>query len=174
MVKKYSDRKNRQSRDVSKLPSENELASQAVSKVVKYFISDISPLKTNQLREFKPLPSDLKQVVAYAKRKNYKGAIKLMQRHKEGRDMNYYYNLAILFEAEASTKEDLSVLRFARLNYEKAMDKGGSSDKLVGDAKAKFDNYYDLLNLTKKQGKANQALLNDRNAMGGSADEEYE
>jgi len=174
LVKKYSDRKNRQSRDASKLPTENELASQSVSKVVKYFISDISPLKTNQLREFKSLPSELQPVVSYAKRKNYKGAIKLMQRHKDGRDMNYYYNLAILFEAEASIKEDLSILRFAKLNYQKAMDQGGFSDKLVSGAKARFDNFYELLNQTKKQSKANQALINDRNSMGGSADDEYE
>ena len=174
LVKKYSDRKNRQSRDTSKLPTENELASQSVSKVVKYFISDISPLKTNQLREFKSLPSELKPVISYAKRKNYKGAIKLMQRHKDSRDMNYYYNLAILFEAEASIKEDLSILRFAKLNYEKAMDKGGFSDKLVSGAKARFDNFYDLLKQTKKQTQANQALINDRNSMGGSADDEYE
>ena len=174
LVKTYSDRKNRQSKDISKLPTENELASQSVSKVVRYFISDISPLKTNQLREFKSLPKELEPVIAYAKRKNYKGAIKLMQRYKKDRDMNYYYNLAILFEAEASIKEDLSILRYAKLNYEKAMDNGGFSDKLVSDSKAKFDNFYELLNQTKKQGEANQALINDRNSMGGSADDEYE
>lgn len=174
LVKKYSDRKNRQSNDPSKLPTENELASQAVDKVVKYFISDISPLKTNQLREFKPLPSELEHVVSYAKRKNYKGAIKMMNRFKGEKDMNYYYNLAVLYEAEASVTENLRLLDRAQLNYEKAMEKGGFEDKLIGDAKAKFDNFYELLNKTKKQDSANQALVNDRNSMAGSSDDEYE
>lgn len=174
LVKKYSDRKNRQSKDTSKLPSENELASQAVSKVVKYFISDISPLKTNQLREFKSLPSELNYVVSYAQRKNYKGAIKLMENFKGKKNLNYHYDLAILYEAEASINEDLKLLDLAQTNYEQAMSLGGSNDELVVSAKARFDNFYDLLNKTKKQDKANQALVNDRNAMTGSSASEYE
>jgi len=174
LVKKYSDRKNRQSRDVSKLPTENELASQAVSKVVKYFISDISPLKTSQLREFKSLPKDLEAVLTYAKRRNYKGAIKLMNHYKGKKDMNFYYNLAILYEAEASEKENLRLLKLADDNYEQAIALGGLNDKVVADAKARFDNFYELLNKTKKQDKANQALRDDRNSMAGSSDSEYE
>jgi len=174
LVKKYRVRKNRQARDVTKLPSEDELASQAVSKVVKYFISDISPLKTFQLREFKSLPKDLGAVVSYAKRKNYKSGIKLMNYYKGKRDMNFYYDLAILYEAEASEKENLKLLRLADDNYEKAMALGGMNDKLIIDAKARFDNFYELLNKTKKQDKANQALRDDRNDMAGSSDSEYE
>ena len=173
LVKKYRDRKNRQSKDPSRLPNENELASQAVSKVVKYFISDISPLKTNQLREFKSLPGELSAVVSYAKRKNYKGAIKLMNNYKGQKDMNYHYDLAILYEAEASVNEDLKLLEFAELNYEKAMALGGVDDKLVVSAKARFDNFYSLLSKTKKQDKANQALRDDRDSMAGSSDDEY-
>ncbi len=174
LVKKYRVRKNRQSRDTTKLPTQNELASKAVSKVVKYFISDISPLKTSQLREFKSLPKDLDPVINYAKRKNYKGAIKLMNYYKGKKDMNYYYDLAILYEAEASEKENLRLLKLADDNYEKAMGLGGINDKLVVDAKARFDNFYELLNKTKKQDKANQALRDDRNSMAGSSDSEYE
>ena len=98
----------------------------------------------------------------------------MMQNYKKDRDMNFYYNLAILFEAEASIKEDLKILRFAKLNYEKAMQEGGSEDKIVTSAKVRFDSFYELLNQTKKQNKANQALISDRNAMSGSSDEEYE
>ncbi|MBU0720064.1 hypothetical protein KJ877_01840 [bacterium] len=173
LVKTYKDRKNRQSKDLSKLPTENELASEAVSKVVKYFISDISPLKTNQLREFKSLPQELTHVTEYAARKNYKGAIKLMENFQGDKDMNFHYDLAILYEAEASVNEDLKLLKYAQSNYEKAMQLGGFNDALVVSAKARFDNFYDLLNKTKKQDKANQALRDDRDSMAGSSDSEY-
>lgn len=173
LVKKYSDRKNRQSADVTKLPTENELASDAVSKVVKYFISDISPLKTNQLREFKAMPSGLEHVIDYATRKNYKGAIKLMENFKGSKDLNYYYNLAILYEAEASITEDMKLLDSANTNYDQAFMQGGSKDELVVAAKARFDNFYDLLDKTKKSDKANQALIQDRNSMLGSTESEY-
>jgi hypothetical protein len=173
LVKKYSDRKNRQSNDPTKLPTENELASQAVAKVVKYFISDISPLKTNQLREFKSLPSELEPVIAYAQRRDYKGAIYLMNTFKGEKNMNYYYDLAILYEAEASEKEDLKLLRYAQLNYSKAMELGGAKDDLIVVAKVRFDIFYDLLTRTKKQDISNQALKDDRDAMTGSSDSEY-
>ena len=174
LVKKYKARKNRQSRDPSKLPSENELASAAVQKVVKYFISDISPLKTHQLREFKPFASPLKQVLTYVERKNYKDAIKMMNNYKGSKDMDYHYNLAILYEAQASESENLKLLKQASIHYEKALKMGGSKDKLVMDAKARFDNFYTLLSKTKKQNKANQALIQDRNSMLESSDAEYE
>jgi len=173
LVKTYSDRKNRQSKDKTNLPTEDELASDAVKKVVRYFISDISPLKTYQFREFKSMPNDLKAVIHYAKTKNYKGAIKLMNRYNGKKDKNFYYNLAILYEAEASTTENMKLLKRARSNYEKAMLLGGEDDELIIDAKSKFDNFYDLLDRTKQQDKANQALRDDRNSMTGSSDDEY-
>ena len=174
LVKNYKARKNRQSRDRTKLPTENELASDAVKKVVKYFITDISPIKTNQMREFKSLPKQLEPVVSYAKRKNYKGAIKLMNRFKGEKDLNYHYNLAVLYEAEASVTENLKLLASAEEHYDAAMGMGGFEDEVVVNAKARFDNFYDLLNRTKKQDKANQALRDDRDSMGGSTDSEYE
>lgn len=174
LVKKYSSRANRQSKDKTKLPTENELASQGVSKVVRYFISDISPLKTNQLREFKPTPKGLEVVVPYAKSKNYKGAIKAMNRYKGNKDMNYYYNLAILYEAEASITENMKLLQRSEFNYEQAMVLGGHKDKIVISAKARFDKFYDLLDRTKKQDEANAALRKDRDSMAGSSDDEYE
>ena len=174
LVKKYPARLNRQSKDKTKLPSQNELASQAVDKVVKYFISDVSPLKTNQLREFKPTPKGLEVVVPYAKSKNYKGAIKAMNRYKGEKDMNYYYNLAILYEAEASVTENMKLLKRSQFNYEQAMVLGGHKDKVVISAKSRFDNFYDLLDRTKKQDVANAALRKDRDSMAGSSDDEYE
>jgi len=174
IVKKYNSRANRQSKDKTKLPTENELASQGVDKVVRYFISDISPLKTNQLREFKSTPKGLEVVIPYAKSKNYKGAIKAMNRYKGEKDLNYYYNLAVLYEAEASVTENMKLLKRAQYNYEQAMTLGGFKDKLVISAKARFDKFYDLLDRTKKQDKANAALRKDRDSMLGSSDDEYE
>ncbi len=173
LVKTYKDRKNRQSNDPSKLPTEDELASSAAAKVVKYFIADISPLKTNQLREFKSLPSELEMVFTYAKRKNYKDAIRIMNNYKGQKDINYHYDLAILYEAQASVYEDMKLLRLAALHYEKAIDMGGYDDKLIVDAKARFDRFYDLLSKTKKQERANKALIDDRDEMTGSSDSEY-
>lgn len=173
LVKSYSDKKNRLSKDISKLPSENELASESVSKVVRYFISDISPLKTYQMREFKSLPDSLMHVEAYAKRKNYKGAIKLMENYKGEKDINYFYDLAIIYEAEASITEDMKLLEKANDNYEKAMAMGGIEDEIIVSASARFGNFYNLLKKTKKQDKENQALRNDRDAMSGSSDSEY-
>ncbi len=174
LVKTYRKKLTRQSSDPSRLPSEDTLASEAAKKLVKYFIADISPLKTSQLREFKPLPDQLKYVVDYAKRKNYKGAIKMMENYKGEKDQNHYYNLAILYEALASEAEDLKLLEKASQNYEKSLQAGGGEDKLIMDAKARFDNFYELLKKTKKVQKNNEALIQDRNSMAGSSDDEYE
>jgi len=174
LVKKYTTRSNRQSKDKTKLPTQNELASQSVDKLVRYFISDISPLKTNQLREFKDTPSGLEVVIPYAKSKNYKGAIKAMNRYSGEKDMNYYYNLAVLYEAEASVTENMKLLKRSEYNYEQAMTLGGFKDDLVINAKARFDKFYELLGKTKQQKDSNQALINDRNSMVGSSDDEYE
>jgi hypothetical protein len=87
--------------------------------------------------------------------------------------MNFYYDLAVLYEAYASETENLKLLKLADRNYEKAISLGGLNDKLIIDAKSRFDNFYELLNKTKKQDKANQALRDDRNSMAGSSDDEY-
>lgn len=174
LVKTYDKHLTRSSANPSRLPTEDQLAAEAVKKIVKYFISDISPLKTYQMREFKPLPSELEAVTAYAKRKNYKGAISLMEAYDGEKDANYYYNLAILYEAMASETEDLNYLKEAKKNYNKAILKGGAKDKTILDAKVRFDQFYDLLNKTKKVQKNNSALLKDRNSMVESSDSEYE
>lgn len=172
-VKTYSDRKNRQSKDISLLPTKNQLTSQAVQKVVKYFISDISPLKTYQLREFKVLPKSLDGVFVYVQRKNYKGAIKIMNYYKGEKDMDFYYDLAILYEALASESENLKILKLANESYSKSIALGGSSDTMIMDAKARFDNFYELLIQTKEQQRSNKVLIDERNSLTGSTDSEY-
>ena len=170
----YKKTKNRQSADVKNLPSESVLASQAVNDVVEDFISDISPLKTFQLREFKSLPDEIAFAIEYAKSRNYKGAIKAMEKYKGDRDMNFYYDLAILYEAQASMSEDLSGLDRANDNYSMALSKGGSKDELVISAKARFDNFYELLEKTKKQDASNQGLIKNRNGELGKSSDEFE
>lgn len=170
----YKKKKNRQSADTKTLPSESMLASQAVNDVVEDFIADISPLKTFQLREFKSLPDDIAYAIDYAQSKNYKGAIKAMEKYKGSKDMNFYYDLAILYEAQASVAEDLSGLDQANDYYNLAMSKGGSKDELVLSAKARFDNFYELLAKTKKQDKSNQGLIKNRNGELGKSSDEFE
>lgn len=170
----YRKKKNRQSSDPKLLPSESMLASQAVNDVVEDFIADISPLKTFQLREFKSLPDDIAFVIDYAQTRNYSGAIKAMEKYKGNRDMNFYYDLAILYEAQASVAEDLSGLDQANDYYTLAMRKGGSKDELVLSAKSRFDNFYELLAKTKKQDSKNQGLIKKRNGELGQSSDEFE
>ena len=170
----YKKTKNRQSADSRNFPSESVLVSQAVNDVVEDFIADISPLKTFQLREFKSLPDDIAYAIEYAKSKNYKGAIKAMESYKGSRDMNFYYDLAILYEAQASINEDLSGLDQANDNYNMALSRGGSKDELILSAKARFDNFYELLEKTKKQDTNNQGLIKNRNGELGKSSDEFE
>ncbi|MBU0631905.1 hypothetical protein KKA17_04605 [bacterium] len=174
LSKSYKASKNRQSQDVVNLPSESELASEAAKDVVEDFVADISPLKTFQLREFKSLPDEIAFAIDYAKRKNYSGAIKAMENYKGKRDMNFYYDLAILYEAQASVNEDLSGLEQADENYNMALSKGGSKDELVTAAKARFDNFYELLEKTKSQDAKNQGLIKNRNGELGTSTDEFE
>lgn len=170
----YKKKKNRQSSDPRLLPSESMLASQAANDVVENFIADISPLKTFQLREFKPLPDEIAYVLDYAQSKNYSGAIKAMEKYKGSKDMNFYYDLAVLFEAQASVAEDLSGLDQASDYYTMAMRKGGSKDELILSAKSRFDNFYELLAKTKKQDSTNQGLIKNRSGELGKSSDEFE
>ncbi|WP_345980082.1 hypothetical protein [Sulfurimonas sp. HSL3-2] len=174
LSKSYTAVKNRQSKDPLKLPSESELASQAAKDVVEDFVSDISPLKTFQLREFKPLPDDIAYAIDYAKRRNYNGAIRAMEKYKGTRDMNFYYDLAILYEAQASMTENLSGLEKADEYYNMALSRGGSKDELVISAKARFDNFYELLEKTKSQDAKNQGLIKNRSGEMGTSTDEFE
>lgn len=96
--------------------------------------------------------------------KNYKGAINAMENYKGNKTMEFYFNLAIYYEALASTQSDLSLLSQASENYDKAMAMGGSTDEIVIKAKAKFDNFYELIKAIDEQKKSNQnANLNRDN-----------
>lgn len=127
------------------LPTAQELSTEMIRDCVEKFIFDISPSKTNQLRELKSLPSEIAYVVDMAPKGNYENLIETMEAYKGDKSVGYYYDLAVFYEALAATNEDLPMLKKAKLNYEKAMKKGGSSDTLVVNTKARFDNFYAIL-----------------------------
>lgn len=127
------------------LPTEQTLSTEMIRDCVEKFIFDISPNKTNQLRELKSLPSEIAYVVDMAPKGNYENLVETMESYKGDKSVGYYYDLAVFYEALAATNEDLPMLKKAKLNYEKAMKKGGSSDALVVNTKARFDNFYAIL-----------------------------
>ena len=127
------------------LPTAQKLSTEMIRDCVEKFIFDISPNKTNQLRELKSLPSEIAYVVDMAPKGNYENLVETMESYKGDKSVGYYYDLAVFYEALAATNEDLPMLKKAKLNYEKAMKKGGSSDALVVNTKARFDNFYAIL-----------------------------
>lgn len=158
LSKSYSANVLRVSADANRLPTENQVLQALSQDAVRKFVSDISPTKTNQLREFLPLPTKLESVFSYAKKANYQTAIETMENYAGKRDMEFYYNLAILYEAQGSKQENLAISAQAKTAYQQAIDAGGSKNKLVVDAKAKFDNFYRLLELTQAQQQQNRQL----------------
>lgn len=139
------------------LPSEATASNEMVKECVEKFIYDISPNKTNQLRELKSLPSELSYVIDMAPKGNYENLIEAMEGYKGEKTLGYYYNLAVFYEALAASSEDLSMLKKAKINYTKAMEKGGSSDAVVIATKAKFDNFYKMLDKLVAQQDKNKA-----------------
>ena len=154
----------------SSFPSKNKILYELSKSVVEDFISDISPLKTYQLREFKPLKSDLEYVLTYAKRRNYESAIEDMESYDGERDLNYFYNLAVLYEALASKHEKLTLLAKADKNYKEAMKTGGFDDELVVNAKSRFDNFYRLIKMADEQERKNKVLKNELDDMFGKTE----
>lgn len=163
MNKIYNSSKSRFSSTPDKLPSKEEIVFKLTKDVTDKFIADISPRKTNQLREFKSLPPELSHIEGFARKGNFQSAIADMEKFKGNKDMNYYYDLAILYEAQGSTMEDLKVSEKAKDAYEKAFALGGNQDATVSGAKARFDNFYRLLKLTRSQQKQNKKLNQELN-----------
>jgi len=156
--KSYSAKENRHSKSEQGLPGKQELLKKMSQKCAKLFVKDISPIKTKQLRELKSLPGDIEYVLDYAIIKNYEGAIKAMEAYTGKKTMNFYYNLAVFYEALASEKEDLNLLVKADKNYQLSMQNGGSRDDVVISAKARFDNFYKLLKMILEQQDKNEQI----------------
>lgn len=165
LSKLYKSDKTRSSANAANLPSEKQLMEELARHVAKKFVTDISPRKTNQLREFKSFPNGLDHLLKMAQEGNYKDAIKAMQGYKGTKNADYYYNLAVLYEAEAAKTESLMLSDQAAQNYAKAMASGGSSDEVIMIANNRFNEFYELLKITKEQREQNKLLIKQMNEL---------
>ncbi|HEY9017997.1 hypothetical protein [Thiomicrospira sp.] len=165
LAKVYDGNEFRFSSDPNRLPNKQAILAKLSETVVQKFVTDISPTRTNQLREFLTLPSDLSHVIGFAEKGNFQSAIEDMLKYQGKRDVNFYYNLAVLYEAQGSRSENLNVTAKAKQAYEEAFRLGGNKNDTIASAKARFDNFYRLLVLTQDQKTQNQQLnqeLNDQ------------
>lgn len=162
-VEQYKATTKRSSRSGKQgLPTQTEILSYLTKNIAQDLVMDISPIKGSKLVELKPLPKEIAYTIKYAKLKNYKGAIKAMNSYKGEKTLEYYFNLAVYYEAFAALSNDIKYLSKADDNYEQAMILGGHEDDVVIKAKAKFDNFYDLIKSIDTQKKINQkANLNE-------------
>lgn len=158
LAKVYDGQEFRFSSDPNRLPTKQAVLARLTETVVKKFVSDISPTRTNQLREFLSLPSDLSHVIGFAEQGNFQSAIEDMLKYQGKRDVNFYYNLAVLYEAQGSRSENLTVTANAKQAYEQAFRLGGNQNDIIASAKARFDNFYRLLVLTQDQRTRNLQL----------------
>lgn len=167
LTKTYGARKRRHSSNAALLPSKSEILVELGQDVTKKFTSDITPRKTNQLREFKSMPSDLEYITTYAKRGNFETAIKDMENYQGNKDAAFYYNLAVLYEAFGSKTESMAAFGKTEEAYNQSMKLGGHSDDMIVNAKARFDNFYRLFKMTQKQKSQNENLNNELGDMFG-------
>ena len=149
--KSYDASEVRFSKSGQGLPSKELIEGLMTKKCTTLFIRDISPTKILQLREFKSFPSKIAYVAEFAKVKNYEAGIKAMNEYNGNKDVAFHYNLAILYEALASDREDIKYLTEANQHYDLAMAGGGGNDKLIVKSKARFDNYYRLFSKIENQ-----------------------
>jgi tetratricopeptide (TPR) repeat protein len=157
-TKVYSVKEKRFSKSAQTLPTLESIFEKVAKKVVKKFIKDISPMKTSQLREVKDFPSEISHLESYLDSGNYEAVVSGMEqfqkRSGEEQDLDFYYNLAIFYEALASQKEDFSLLEKAKINYDKALSLD-NSDEVLLETKSKFDKFYNLVKSINRQNSAN-------------------
>lgn len=167
LTQHYSAQAHRHAADAGKLPSRTQVIESLARDVTERFIADIAPLRTHQLRIFKPLPDTLQYVFTYAKQGSYTSAIDAMENYSGEKDAGYYYDLAVLYEAAASRSEKLDDFADADYYYEKSLAVGGGSDELIIKAKARFDNFYRIFKLTQAQREQNRKLDRELDDMYG-------
>lgn len=158
------------SSSITQRSSKNKTIQDIAKRVADMFIGDITPIKTNQLREFKSMPSELDYILTYAKRGNFESAISDMEAYKSKKDSGFYYNLAVLCEALGSETGDIKLFVKADDMYRQSMQLGGSDDDMIVNTKARFDKFYRLFKMAEKQRKANKALSNELNDQYGGAE----
>ncbi|MEA2100138.1 MAG: hypothetical protein U9P72_08410 [Campylobacterota bacterium] len=137
------------------IASKNEMFNDGSEYLAKKLIKDISPVKSRKLVELKDLPDELKYTIKYAKGKNFKGAIKAMEKYKGEKELEYYFNLGVYYEGYGSQIDNMAMFSKAQENYEKAMAMGGSEDETIVKGKLKFDNFYEVIKKVAEQQAAN-------------------
>jgi uncharacterized lipoprotein YajG len=162
-TKTYRVSDSRYSKSAQGLPSKQEIVLSLSKEISKKFIKDISPLKSNSLREILEFPDGLEYLLNYAKAKNYSGAIKAMENFSGKKDINFYYNLALFYEAFAGEKENFAFLKRASENYEKSLSLGGFENEIIVKAKADFDNFYKIFKSIDEQRENNLKIEKEIN-----------
>lgn len=137
------------------IASKDEMFNDASEYLAKKLIKDISPVSTRKIVELKDLPDELKYTIKYAKGKNFKGAIKAMEKYKGKKELEYYFNLGVYYEGYATQIDNMALFAKAEENYEKAMVMGGSEDETIVKGKMKFDNFYEIIKKVAQQQAAN-------------------
>ncbi len=137
------------------LPTKGEILAQASDYLAKKLIKDISPIATQKLVALKSLPSELEYTVSYARGGNFEGAIKGMKKYKGEKTAEYYFNLAVYYEAHASKTDSVELLTKADEYYEQAMVLSEGKDEEIVKGKLKFDNYYSIIKKVADQKRAN-------------------
>ncbi len=150
LIRTYSDEKTYKTSNPMGIVNDIALADELSKKMIKKFISDITPQKTETQKQFKPFPEELMHITKLVKEKNYTKAVKDMSNYHGQKDMDYYYNLALLYEARASESGNLMLLSMAKVNYERSFKLGGDDDSLIEDAYEEFITLYELLHKTRK------------------------
>ncbi|WP_440903090.1 hypothetical protein ACMZOO_09250 [Catenovulum sp. SX2] len=158
LAKTYKAETARYSPNSSQLPSKSAILFDLVKEVTEKFTSDITPLKSYQLREFKGLPKEVEYVLTYAKQGNFESAITDMEAYQGKANADFYYCLAVLYEAKGSKTKSINDFIKAQENYIRAMRLGGSADELIVKTKAKFDQFFKLFKLTEEQKQQNEKL----------------
>lgn len=145
LEKEYSAQKEYSKERSEILAEENTLVSQVSLIIINKFIAELSPQKIVQEQKFKPIPEKLTHLIPYVNNKEYHEAIMIANKYKGVKDMNYYYNLAILYEAQSCATNNVNLLKLANVNYERAMKLGGDDDSLISNTKETFDDFYSLI-----------------------------
>ena len=81
-----------------------------------------------------------------------------MEEYRGKKDADYFYNLAVIYEAAAAKNENTEDLERAYDNYATAMQLSGGNDAMITKAQARFDAYYRLFEKVVEQRRANTKL----------------
>ena len=156
-TQKYQFQTQRQSRAGRQgLPTKAEILQEAAEYLATKVIKDISPLETRRIVELQDLPKEIAFTIEYAKAGNFKGAIQAMEKFQGKKEFEYHYILAVYYEALASISNDLALFAKADENYNKAMATGGSSEESVVKGRARFENFYEIIQKVAEQKLANK------------------